>query len=153
MLRRVWDACEGPWTRIVLIPDADADDELARYCRSEGMDFLRGPETNVLARYEYVARTYRPERLIRVCADAPFMRAEWIAVGMNLDTPVFAPSLFHGGIWRDWISCAGALKLDEDAGHDWFQARSVMLDLVPPSYRMINTEEDLIEARQRLGTF
>lgn len=151
MLRRVWEAVQGDWTTIVLIPNTEGDDELARYCRSEGMDYLRGPERNVLGRYEFVACTYRPERLIRVCADAPFLRREWIEAGMESDPPVFAPSLFHGGSWRDWLSCVGAIKADEDAGHDWFAARSQMLDLVPESYLMVNTPDDLEAARRILA--
>lgn len=152
MLQRVMDACAGDWTTIALIPDDDANDELARYCRDQGWHFLRGPEQNVLGRYEQVVHTYRPDWLCRVCADAPFIRSEWISKAAELcESAVFIPDALHVGTTSAWLNCIETIRRDEHAGHDWFAGHGLMLDLVPEGYFSVNTQADLDAARRILA--
>ncbi|CEH30585.1 acylneuraminate cytidylyltransferase [Aneurinibacillus migulanus] len=49
------------------------DDEVEVWCRKQGVTCYRGSEDDVLDRYYSCARTYRPDYVIRVTADCPFI--------------------------------------------------------------------------------
>ena len=153
MLRRVWDACGGPWRRIVLTTLKESDDELCAYMDKEGMEYRRGSEPDVLSRYAQVANSERPHCLVRVCADAPFLQSVWIARAIMEDQMVFVPQALHAGSWIAWEEANRyAAPYDwEHAGAHWFEEKAKRLELVPPNYLMVNTPEDLEEARKRLA--
>src|SRR5688572_3667966 len=44
MIRRVWNACAGPWRRMVLTTNKEEDDALCAYLKDQGMDYRRGSE-------------------------------------------------------------------------------------------------------------
>lgn len=152
MLRRVWDACDGPWRRMVLTTIRAEDDELCAYMDKEGMEYRRGSEPDVLSRYAQVANSEKPHCLVRVCGDAPFLKAEWIKAAVAEDQMVFVPQALHAGSWIHWEEANRyAMPFDwEHAGYHWFEERAKRLDLVPPGYLMVNTSEDLEEARRRI---
>lgn len=152
MLRRVWEACEGPWRRMVLTTMKAEDDELCDYMKAEGMEFRRGSEPDVLSRYAQVAMSEKPHCLVRVCGDAPFLRSEWIQKAVDANTTVFVPQALHAGSWIFWDEAnRWAAPYDwEHAGYHWFEDHAQRMELVPPDYLTVNTPGELEEARRRL---
>jgi hypothetical protein len=55
MIRRVWDACDGPWERKILTTLKRSDYPLCYYLDSQGMSYRRGSEDDVLSRYAELA--------------------------------------------------------------------------------------------------
>jgi len=75
--------------RIVLaIPDDDANEPLVRWCAAEGVDFVRGPEQDVLARYAIAAREHGASVIVRVTSDCPLIEASLVdrAIGTLVDS-------------------------------------------------------------------
>jgi len=153
MLERVLAACGDAYQKVVLIPDSPMDDDLAWFLSQRRIPFLRGPEENVLARYMALLDAYAPDRMIRVCADAPFIRREWVEEFGEMTDPVFVSSVLHAGGQEIWRLCNLSLGgADEHAGHDWFEKNARRFARAPADYLMVNTAEDLAEARRRFVT-
>ena len=154
MIQRVWEACSGPWRRMVLTTLKPEDDELCDFLKSQDMEYRRGSEPDVLSRYAEVASGLRPNCLIRVCADAPFLEARWIDAAVKANRSVFVPKALHGGSWIAWDEAnRNAQPKDwEHAGYYWFQEHATTLDLVDdPEYFTVNAAGDLERARALLG--
>jgi GTP:adenosylcobinamide-phosphate guanylyltransferase len=153
MIRRVWEACDGPWERKILTTLKRSDDVLCNYLDSQNMSYRRGSEEDVLSRYAEVAIMQKPTCLVRICGDAPFMRAEWIKAAVEADEAVFVPNALHAAAWHVWGMCHRyAAPTDwEHAGSAWFEQNAMRMELVPDGYRMVNTQEDLDYAREQFG--
>lgn len=151
MIRRVWGACEGPWERVVLTTIKESDDPLCAYLDSQGMPYRRGSENDVLSRYAEVALTRKPSCLVRVCADAPFLRSEWIKAAVDQDEAVFVPNALHAGAWHVWAMAHRYAEPSdwEHAGAAWFERNALRMELVPSGYRMVNAQEDLDWVREK----
>lgn len=156
MIRRVWDACEAAyWERIILTSKETTDDPLVDYLEAAGMKFRRGSLDNVLSRYIDVAKKLKPSILVRVCADAPFIQKRWIYRAIEeiekTDYPAFVPGALHAGTPEHWLECAEETDDDdrEHAGAAWFELYGHHVKCVPSDYLMVNTPEDLEEARRR----
>ena len=54
------------------------DDAIASFCRDEGIQVVRGPEDNVLARYVLAADQLNAGIIVRVSSDAPFLDPPFI---------------------------------------------------------------------------
>lgn len=154
MLSHVWENCFGPWKRVVFTSTEPSDDDLCSYLALSEMDYIRGSLEDVLSRYTNYAAHKTPDVLVRVCGDAPFIRAKWIAaaVAAAKGTGIaFVPGVLHAGTYKAWERCQRECGLEdiEHAGHDWFKKHGTHLDLAPSDYFTVNTEEDLLKARQR----
>lgn len=153
MIERVWDACWGPFDRVILTSKDPTDDDFCRCMKAHNIAHRRGSLANVLSRYTALAKEKRPDVLVRVCGDAPFLDRRWIfkAVDLAEAGPVFVPGALHAGRVEDWLDCEEQCDEEdkEHAGAYWFEDRGVILDLVPKDYRSINTMEDMIWARQQ----
>jgi spore coat polysaccharide biosynthesis protein SpsF len=57
---------------------APRDDAIAHFCREEGIEIVRGPEDNVLARYVLAADRMNADIVVRVTSDAPFVDPPFI---------------------------------------------------------------------------
>ena len=55
------------------------DDELVELAAEYGVDSVRGHETDLVTRFLEVTKIYRPQEIIRVCADNPFVSEFFIA--------------------------------------------------------------------------
>lgn len=55
------------------------DDELVELAAEYGVDSVRGHETDLVTRFLEVTKIYRPQEIIRVCADNPFVSDFFIA--------------------------------------------------------------------------
>ncbi|MCB0478129.1 MAG: hypothetical protein KDC84_08195 [Crocinitomicaceae bacterium] len=65
--------------RIVLATSTNkGDDELEKLCSEIGISCFRGSENNVLKRFIDCAIQYKGNRLVRICADNPFLLPEFI---------------------------------------------------------------------------
>lgn len=153
MLRRVWDACQGPWRRVVLTSATAADNPLAQWLEEQRMEYRRGSLEDTLSRYATLASELKPDCLVRVCGDAPFIDARWISHAVSL-VRAFVPRALHCGSTEDWMEADRSLEPPDwlHAGYYWFEAHAKHLNLVPESYQMVNTQEDLEDARRRLAT-
>lgn len=154
MIKRVWDACAGKWDRVVLTSRHPSDDPLCEYLTKEKMRFQRGMLMDVLSRYACLAFSERPSCLVRVCGDAPFIEAAWIRAAVDAHCPVFIPGALHAADWETWCKCdyeAGPEDW-EHAGYHWFKERAKVIDIVPPSYRTVNTQRDLDWAREKVAS-
>lgn len=58
---------------IVATTTLDHDDEIEKWCVSNGVSCFRGSEENVLERYHECAKKYSSDYIIRVTSDCPFL--------------------------------------------------------------------------------
>ncbi len=60
-------------TVLVAIPDTSGNDALATFCHDKHFEFIRGSETNVLARYLEAAESVDAKTIVRITADCPLI--------------------------------------------------------------------------------
>ena len=58
---------------IVATSDKKTDDPIAQFCESEGIDYFRGSETDVLDRFYQASKNENPEAVIRITGDCPLI--------------------------------------------------------------------------------
>ena len=63
---------------VVATSDNPRDDAIEAFCRSEKIEVVRGPEDNVLARFQMAAHATKADVIVRVSADSPFLDAQFI---------------------------------------------------------------------------
>jgi spore coat polysaccharide biosynthesis protein SpsF len=68
-LRRVTGADE----LVIATTTNTADDALVEFCRNLGVDWIRGEEEDVLARYYRAGKQYRADAVVRLTADCPLI--------------------------------------------------------------------------------
>ena len=100
-------------TVIVATTTSHKDDEIVEICKSHNVVCFRGSETNVLDRFIQSARLHQIDRIVRVCADNPFIDLEGIVALIDLfektkfDYGAFQTSdgkptiLSHYGFWAE----------------------------------------------------
>jgi spore coat polysaccharide biosynthesis protein SpsF len=70
--------------RLVVATTREAsDDELVDYCEHLGVEVFRGDTEDVLSRFMELAAMYDPERVVRICADNPFIDAACVDVAIK----------------------------------------------------------------------
>ena len=153
MIHRVWDACEGPWRRVVLTSVDASDDLFCEYMDCNEIAYMRGNLQNVLSRYIAAIRAFRPKRMVRVCADAPLIRSEWIALALAERATVILKDALHAASQEEWM-CASGMTAEnrEHAALPYFEVSATQISVAPKDYLMVNTREDLEEARRRWTT-
>lgn len=63
---------------VVATSDSPRDDVIEGFCRNEKIDVVRGPEDNVLARFQLAAEQTEADIIVRVSADAPFIDPQFV---------------------------------------------------------------------------
>ncbi|MTH17528.1 hypothetical protein [Flavobacterium sp. LC2016-01] len=58
---------------IICTTDNTKDDEIAEFCKKRDINYFRGDEKNVLKRFIDAASHYDSQKIIRICADNPFL--------------------------------------------------------------------------------
>jgi spore coat polysaccharide biosynthesis protein SpsF len=65
--------CASVHESVVATSNEEADDPIAAFCAVAGVTCVRGPEDNVLARYDLAAMESQADIVVRVTADAPLI--------------------------------------------------------------------------------
>lgn len=75
LLEHILDRLDGPWTLCVATSTLSGDDEVVRRCEERGVVVFRGAHDDVLDRYARCVQALpvRPELVVRICADRPFV--------------------------------------------------------------------------------
>lgn len=68
---------------VFALPEGSGNEPLAAYLRSRGAEVRRGPELDVLGRFHRVAKEFRPDHVVRICADNPLV--SWEAVDLLVE--------------------------------------------------------------------
>lgn len=103
------------------------DDAVEVFCRSNGVEYYRGDETNVLSRFTDIANKYGFTHCVRICADNPFLYVP--DVQRLIDIAVANPEvdyvsykigekpsiLTHFGFWAE-LASVKALKIASSSG-------------------------------------
>ena len=100
------------------------DDAICAFCREEGIEWVRGPEDNVLARFALAAEASRADVIVRVSSDAPLLDAAFIdhlveaLIAQDGDYVLLEPGALcaHEGV--DPFSRRALDKLVSEAAHD-----------------------------------
>lgn len=153
MLRRVWDACEGNWERVVLTSLKEENDILCDYMDEAGMSYARGSEQDVLSRYINLLVSEPDDTiLVRVCGDAPFIKSDWIESAIGIGGCV-VDGVLHCGTKATWMNAyrQRTQEDEEHAGFYWFDRMVPHIKLAPEDYMTVNTWEELEEAVRRLS--
>jgi spore coat polysaccharide biosynthesis protein SpsF len=81
LLEHILGRLDGPWTLCVATSELAADDAVARVCESADIAVFRGSHDDVLDRYARCVEALpeRPELVVRICADRPFVGAALVA--------------------------------------------------------------------------
>ena len=72
VIRRVMQSGEAKRTILVTSTDSNCI-SLCKVAEKCGCDVVRGSESDVLSRFIYAAEKYKPEAIVRICADNPFV--------------------------------------------------------------------------------
>jgi spore coat polysaccharide biosynthesis protein SpsF len=73
-----------PKNNIVIATSNDkSDDIIARFCSKNHIQFYRGSLTNVLERFYYTAKTYKPDIIVRITSDNPLADGQLIKQGLQ----------------------------------------------------------------------
>lgn len=103
------------------------DDAVEIFCRTNGVEYYRGHETNVLSRFTEIADKYNFTHCVRICADNPFLYVP--DVKRLIDITTANPSLdyvsykigekpsilTHFGFWAE-LASVKALKIALSSG-------------------------------------
>ena len=63
---------------VLATSNSEGDDELAKLAEGLGVQCFRGSENDVLNRFILCAKHYNAEKIVRICADNPFLLPEFI---------------------------------------------------------------------------
>lgn len=115
-----------PNTTIVVATSSNpVDDEIEKLCLKLGVQCFRGSENNVLQRFIDAAVKFNISKIIRICADNPFLNmlalkelieystysnADYISFKTSLNKPSI---LTHYGLWAEYISINALLKVSK----------------------------------------
>jgi len=101
------------------------DDEIIKICDQHKILSFRGSEDNVLDRFVCACQQFKITRLIRICADNPFLNmlklnelvsfsikadADYISFGTKDGTPTIKT---HYGLWAEYVTLQALMKVQE----------------------------------------
>ncbi|MBI2547966.1 NTP transferase domain-containing protein [Candidatus Woesearchaeota archaeon] len=69
---------------VVLTSAEEKDNQLAKYCQDQKIACFRGSEQNVFERFYQAAQKYKPQIIVRLTADNPFIDPKLVEKGLLL---------------------------------------------------------------------
>lgn len=111
-------AIEGVSEVVVATSSLPQDDAIAAWCQMNGVAYYRGSEDDVLDRYVQCANLYKPDYVMRVTSDCPFvdyeMASEIVALmEKERKDVVLLEGELPRGLAVELISYEALLKIDE----------------------------------------
>ena len=111
-------AIEGVSEVIVATSSLQGDDAIAEWCKKNGVVYYRGSEDDVLDRYVQCANMYKPDYVMRVTSDCPFvdyeMASDIIAImAQERKDVMLLDGELPRGLAVELISYEALLKIDE----------------------------------------
>jgi spore coat polysaccharide biosynthesis protein SpsF len=102
----------------------DSDDAIANFAQSQGIEVLRGSESNVLSRYVNAATQMEASNVLRITADCPFIDPELID---ELFSMFISENLDHCGIASGaGVSNPAILKFPHGMDSEWIKANALV---------------------------
>lgn len=137
----------------LLIPETDK--ELAGLALAKEWVYLEGPEDDVLRRFAMGVEAFKPDHVVRVTADCPFLDpwcAKW-AVDDHLRSGADLTWDQAEGRGVQVFRAEALLEADEKATARWHREHPDEWLLARQRYNVVtysvDTEEDLVRARRR----
>lgn len=165
---------------IVATTENVRDDIICNIARNAGVSYFRGSESDVLDRFIQAANHYHVSKIIRICADNPFLDIpalnELIALGRDTDMDYVShcvssgiPTIkTHFGFWAEYVALK-ALKsvsdmTDESIYHehvtnyiythpDSFKVRLIPIPLALENRKIRLTIDTLDDFRMQQGIY
>lgn len=111
-------AIKGVSEVIVATSSLPQDDAIAEWCQQNGVAYYRGSEDDVLDRYVQCAKMYKPDYVMRVTSDCPFvdyeMASEIVAfMAKEQKDVVLLEGELPRGLAVELISYEALLRIDE----------------------------------------
>lgn len=113
---------------VVATTDNIKDDELVTFLETNQIDYYRGEEQNVLKRFTDTADHFGFDRVIRVCADNPFIDIPYLSQLLDLwdfEIDYFSYSydgkpviLSHFGVFAECVSIAALKNVEQSKNVD-----------------------------------
>ncbi|MFH0900900.1 MAG: NTP transferase domain-containing protein [Pseudomonadota bacterium] len=102
---------------IVATSTLPGDEPIRTWCRSRGVPWFAGSEDDVLARYYQCARPHRPDYVIRVTSDCPFvdnrLGARALALATQCHTDLVAPACdLPRGLWMEVVAFSALERMN-----------------------------------------
>lgn len=74
---------------VVCTSDNEQDDQIVNFCLQNNINYFRGSENNVLKRFVDAAKIFNAKKLIRICADNPFLDIDFLKelIEYNINEP------------------------------------------------------------------
>ncbi|MBT7377357.1 MAG: glycosyl transferase family 2 [Candidatus Marinimicrobia bacterium] len=102
------------------------DDPIIKLCLKHKVNYYRGSETNVLERFVDVANKFSLKKIIRVCADNPFLNMEYLNIliqnfsksdadYLSFQTSKNIPVIrTHYGFWAEGVTLEALKKIQRN---------------------------------------
>ena len=108
---------------VIATTQKESDNSIVKIAKNMKVDFFRGNEENVLARFIDCAKQYNFSSIIRICSDNPFIDTEdllylskqnssydYICFSINKQPTITS----HTGFWAEKISLNALLKIQKN---------------------------------------
>jgi spore coat polysaccharide biosynthesis protein SpsF len=142
------------WEVIVATTSQQIDDEIEIFCNSRKIKCFRGSENDVLKRFMDTALQYKIEKMIRVCADNPFLNTQLIDAliegsinNSNSDyishfTSDGMPSIkTHWGVFAEFVTYNALCKVYELTNELFYQEHVTnYIYANPQSFKIVQLE-------------
>lgn len=149
---------------ILATTDNPKDDRLEKIALDFGINFFRGSEDNVLERFIKAAEQYEIDKIIRVCADNPFLdisALEYLNKSfMNIEVDYWCYALSnntptiktHYGFWAEGVKLSALIKIKNDTTNNIFLEHVTNYIYSNPNYFTIHFEriKQIVEMQKNI---
>ncbi len=142
---------------VVATSTDQSDDELVDFLKSTDVKVYRGSLENVLSRFELIAKSYKPEHIVRLTADCPLVMTEVLDMVINkyFDAKVdYASNTLHrtfaDGLDVEVFSSDALFRLSEfSLSKEEKEHVTLGIYSRPKEFSLLNVESNLDESTHR----